>query len=252
MTATYQREYMRTTQGAVKKEKLSDTLARTVKRMIDSGGYETGDRLPTIAEMADMFQVGAPTLREALKKLQAAGIIHIRHGAGIFVAENHDALFVHNPVAERNPSKKVIIEMLEARLAVEPYTAGLAAERATEKQIERMAEILDEAREALEKGDRDAVAEAGLSYHRQIAMASQNNVISQLLALVSGLFQTELYLVQDLYGNTERDYREHRSILAAISKRNRGLAARRMRHHITNVRVAVERYYDEHASETVE
>jgi GntR family transcriptional repressor for pyruvate dehydrogenase complex len=202
--------------------------------------------------MADMFQVGAPTLREALKKLQAAGVIHIKHGAGIFVADNHDALFVHNPIAERKPSKKVILDMLEARLAVEPFTAGLAAENASGKQIERMGDLLDDARDAMTHGDYKTLAEASLGFHREISIASHNGVISQLLALITGLFQIELYTVLDIYGNTERDYREHRSILAAIAKRNRPLAVRRMRHHIANVRVAIERYYDEQGNETVE
>lgn len=240
---------MDTPTGAVRKEKLSDTAARAIKSMIDSRGYQSGDRLPTIAEMAGKFDIGAPTLREALKKLQAAGIIRIRHGAGIFVADNHDSLFVHNPIVDRKPSKKVVLDMLEARLAVEPFTAGLAAENGTDEQIEKMGALLDRAREALTCRDYETLAEASLGFHREISLASHNGVISQLLALISGLFQIELYTVLNIYGNTERDYQEHRSILAAIEKRNRNLAVRRMRNHLTNVRVAIEKYYEEHPDE---
>lgn len=242
---------MRPPPGKVDNEKLSDRVAWAVKSLIDSGGYETGDRLPTIAEMAGMFEVGAPTLREALKKLQAASVIHIKHGAGIFVAENHNALFVPNPVLERKPTKKVILDLMETRLAVEPFTAGLAADNATEAQIERMGGLLDSAREFLDKGESAPLAEANLAYHREISIASGNGVISQLLALITGLFQIELYAVLEIYGSTERDYVEHRSILAAIKKRNRTLAVRRMRNHLTSVRVAIEQYYDLKEDETV-
>ncbi len=235
---------MRTHAAKVHKEKLSDRLARAIKGMIDSGGYEIGDRLPTIAEMAGMFEVGAPTLREALKKLQTSGVVHIKHGSGIFVAEHHDSLFVHNPVIERKPSKKVMLDLMEARLSVEPFTAGLAAEHATEAQTDRMGSLLDSARVSLDRGESLPLAEANLAYHREISIASGNGVISQLLALITGLFQIELYAILEIYGSTERDYIEHRSILAAIKKHNRPLSIRRMRNHLASVRVAIEQYYE--------
>jgi len=194
----------------VRKEKLSDTLAHAVKRMIDSGGYEAGDRLPTIAGMAESFDVGAPTLREALKKLQAAGVVSIRHGSGIFVGEDHDSWFVHNPVVERKPTKKSILDLMETRLAVEPFAAGRAVEHGTEAQIQRMGELLDRARNALDAGETDTLATASLAFHREISLASHNSVLSQLMALLTGLFQVELYAVLDIYGNTEQDYKEHR------------------------------------------
>lgn len=243
---------MKSRAGEVHKDKLSDRLARAIKRMIESGGYEIGDRLPTIAEMAGVFEVGAPTLREALKKLQTSGVIHIKHGSGIFVAEHHDSLFVHSPVSGRKPSRKVILDLIEARLAVEPFTAGLAAEHATEIQITRMGTLLDSARESLKKAEYGPLAEANLGFHREIAVASGNGVISQLLALITGLFQIELYAVLEIYGSTERDYIEHRAILSAISRRNRPLALRRMRNHLASVRVAIERYYELHEDEVAE
>lgn len=220
--------------------------------MIDQGKYEVGDRLPTIADMARSFQVGAPTLREALRKLQSAGVITVRHGAGIFVAQNHDALFVKNPVSMRKPSKKVMLDMIQTRLAVEPYTAGLAAENATAEQLDRMESILDETRAALDIFDDATLAKCGLAFHREIALASHNGVMSQLLELLSGLFQTELYAVLNIYGNTETDYQEHCDILDAITKRNRELAVTRMRNHLTSVYAATEYYYETHREEFVQ
>lgn len=234
--------------GAIPKEKLSDSLARAVKRLIDSGGYETGDRLPTIAEMAGMFGVGAPTLREALKKLQGAGVVNIKHGAGIFVAENHDSLFVRNPLIERKPSKKVILDMIDARRAIETYAAGLAVDHATDQHIAEMHDLLDRAKGSMEEGDQPGLAAANMGFHREIAIASYNGVISQLLALITGLFQTEFYAVLEIYGRTDGDYKEHLGILDAIEKRNKELAVRRMRNHLDNIHVAIETYFNEKAS----
>jgi GntR family transcriptional repressor for pyruvate dehydrogenase complex len=236
---------MRPLEGTIKKEKLSDSLARAVKRLIDSGGYQVGDRLPTISDMAGMFEVGAPTLREGLKKLQAAGIIHIKHGSGIFVAENRDSLFVHNPVAERTPSRKMVLDMLEARIAVEPFAAALAADHATREQILSLTEILHEARRAIDRGSETDLAEANLAFHRQVAVASNNHVLSQLLPLITGFFQPELNKVFEVYGSTEQDFAEHREILSAIRRKNSSLASKRMRNHLESISVALTSYYDQ-------
>ena len=159
--------------------------------------------------------------------------------------------FVHNPVAQRKPSKKVILDLMEARIAIEPYVTGLAAVNASKSQIATMGDLLDEARRAIEEDETETLAEANLALHREISLALQNSVMSQLLALITGLFQIELYAVLDIYGSTEQDHTEHRGILAAIKKRNRNLAARKMRNHLENVRVAIEEYYKIHQEETI-
>lgn len=72
--------------GDVQREPLADTLAQRIRSVIDTGAYGEGQRLPTILEMARRFAVGAPTVREAVKKLQALGVVDVRHGLGVFVA----------------------------------------------------------------------------------------------------------------------------------------------------------------------
>ena len=65
--------------------RLSDELVRRIAGSISAGRYTTGDRLPTIAEMARGFRVGLATVREALTKLEAMRIVEIRHGSGVYV-----------------------------------------------------------------------------------------------------------------------------------------------------------------------
>lgn len=69
----------------IRKQRLSDELVRRIRGSIEVGQFRAGDRLPTIAEMARRFDVGSATVREALTKLEMAGIIEIRHGSGVFV-----------------------------------------------------------------------------------------------------------------------------------------------------------------------
>ena len=76
----------------VARESLVDRLAGEIRTSINSGDYTMGERLPTIMEMARRFGVGHPTVREALKKLEAIGVVEIRHGSGVYVTRTQDVL----------------------------------------------------------------------------------------------------------------------------------------------------------------
>jgi GntR family transcriptional repressor for pyruvate dehydrogenase complex len=69
----------------IRKQRLSDELVRRIRGSIETGQFRPGDRLPTIAEMARRFDVGLATVREALTKLEMAGVLEIRHGSGVYV-----------------------------------------------------------------------------------------------------------------------------------------------------------------------
>ena len=69
----------------VLRQSLADDVAQRITQLIQSGNYGPGARLPAISRMATQFAVGAPTLREALKKLETVGVVDIRHGSGVYV-----------------------------------------------------------------------------------------------------------------------------------------------------------------------
>jgi DNA-binding FadR family transcriptional regulator len=69
----------------VTRERLSDALASRIGRSIQSGELRAGERLPAIAAMARAFRVGAPTVRQALTKLETMQLVDVRHGLGVYV-----------------------------------------------------------------------------------------------------------------------------------------------------------------------
>jgi len=69
----------------IRRERLTDNLATRISDLIRSGEFRIGDRLPPITQMARAFRVGAPTVRQALTKLEALEIVEIRHGVGVYV-----------------------------------------------------------------------------------------------------------------------------------------------------------------------
>lgn len=67
------------------RERLSDRLAARIGGSIETGRYQSGDRLPSIGEMARAFGVGAGSVRVALTKLEMRRVVEVRHGQGVFV-----------------------------------------------------------------------------------------------------------------------------------------------------------------------
>lgn len=224
----------------VYRQSLSDDIAQRITQLIQGGGYEPGSRLPTISRMAQEFGVGAPTLREALKKLETVGVVAIRHGSGVYVGRAPTSLLMSNPIMEVAPSRKLLVDLIEARLPVETTTTSLAARNATDAHLDEMERLLDKAHSNL--NDPAVLTEINLDFHRQIAVASGNVVLHQILDVLSSLFRREQRMILDIHGRRDDDYAEHRQIYEALRARDVTLATARMQQHLERVRDVLLKY----------
>src|ERR1043165_1605723 len=163
---------MRDAFAPVLRQSLSDKLAQRIRAMIRKGDYQMGDRLPPIMEMARRFGVGHPTVREALKKLEAMGVVEIRHGSGVYVSRNKEVLVLASPDYSGTLTKKLLLDLIQARTPIEMQSASLAAVHATDEHLKEMRRLLTTAEENL--ANDDALSMANMSFHRQIALASGN------------------------------------------------------------------------------
>ena len=78
---------MRNDFSPIHRERLPDNVADRLLDLIRAGAYRAGDRLPPIAQMARAFRVGAPTVRQALTKLETLEVVEVRHGLGVYVRD---------------------------------------------------------------------------------------------------------------------------------------------------------------------
>lgn len=218
----------------VYRQSLSDDVAQRITNLIQSGGYVPGSRLPTISQMAHDFAVGAPTLREALKKLETVGIVAIRHGSGVYVGRSPDTMFVSNPIFGGAPTKKQLVDLLEARIPIETRTTALAAANATDLQLKEMATLLDRAAASFD--DPTTLSETNMAFHRHIALSSGNAVLFQILDVLSTLFRQEQRVILEIHGRKQDDHGEHVDIFKAIQSRDVERAAQRMQSHLERVR----------------
>jgi DNA-binding FadR family transcriptional regulator len=134
----------------------------------------------------------------------------------------------------------VLLDLIEARMPLEVRTAELAAQRASSRHMAEIRRLLAAAREHID--DDEILNRTNMAFHRQIAIASGNSVLAQLLEALTGLFAAEQRLIIDIQDSRHEDHAEHVGIYEALRRRDAGLARRRMQAHLDGVRRDLQRW----------
>ena len=214
-------------------------VVEALTERIRDGRLAPGTKLPTEAEVMGEFGVSRTVVREALSKLQAAGVVETRHGVGTFVVGPADAsAFRIEP--QQLATLRDVIAVLELRIGVETEAAGLAAQRRSEANLAAMRRAIAEFAAAVEEG-RDAVA-ADFQLHTEIARATQNEHFAGLMATLGARIIPRARLdpaeavdpLRQAY--LRRVNAEHESIVDAIAAQDVEAARAAMRTHLANSR----------------
>ncbi|AYG06223.1 FCD domain-containing protein [Pseudomonas fluorescens] len=172
----------------VRQRRLSDDIVEQLEGMILEGTLKSGERLPAERALAEQFGVSRPSLREAIQKLAAKGLLVSRQGGGNYVVETLGSTF-SDPLLhllESNPEAQR--DLLEFRQTLEASCAYYAALRATEVDRERLTAAFDALQDCYARDDEVSRIEEGAAdarFHLAIAEASHNAV---LLHTIRGLF----------------------------------------------------------------
>jgi DNA-binding FadR family transcriptional regulator len=158
-------------------------ISEAIADDIVSGRLAPGERLPSERALAARYGVGRPLVREALRSLGELGLIETHPGRGTYVRSSALA-GVHRPVGLAIRRRGVTVAQLsEARIALESEAAGLAAARASSRDIEK----LESALRALEAAQGIAHVQRDLAFHLAIAAAAHNPVIEMMLESIAPL-----------------------------------------------------------------
>lgn len=193
---------------------LSSDLARAVVLLVNDQGLRPGDALESAKSLAARFDVAVPTMREALRRLEGLGVLELRHGSGIYVGANSGRRVLANPLSPK-PDHDQLIELLDARLHIEPHIARLAAEVREPVGLQWMEETLELARKQIAEQD-DALWLTNLDLHRAIATTAGNGVLAEVLdsiLLVHGEAQRKILR---LHGDAAEDHAEHTKLAEAV------------------------------------
>jgi GntR family transcriptional repressor for pyruvate dehydrogenase complex len=206
----------------VKTGKISERIARQIKDTILSGSMKSGDRLPPERELVGHFQASRISIREALKSLETSGLLAIKPGSGVFVAEVNSKPMSESLSSILRIQKTSINELTEARIILEPSIARLAAERMTPEEFLKLEQNIEDTLMIL-KSDSPA-PEQNIRFHSLIAEATHNPVITSTMnPIFDVLKEMNLEIKDNLPTRLElsRDALEyHKKILKAFREKN--------------------------------
>jgi GntR family transcriptional regulator, transcriptional repressor for pyruvate dehydrogenase complex len=220
----------------LRREKLSETVAEQLRSEIRRGGLKSGERIPGHRELADAFSVGLSSIREAISMLVSEGLVETRAGRGTFVREPRRPSLVI--ASDHVLSQREIEEVLEAREVLELQLVGMAAERASGEDVERMRRCLKDMESAVD--DASAYAVADLEFHLALADAAHNRFLRQAVEQIRSLVRQNMQVSFDASrrrtGGLQVSLDSHRQLLEAVEAGDAETARARLfaimsRHH---------------------
>jgi len=193
-------------------------ISAYLQRAIETGAYGEGDRLPPERELAATFQAARSTVRRALDQLEKAGLVSRRLGSGTFVGATTTANRKTHDLADQVSP----IQLIEARLAVEPFTTRLAVLHATRRNLDDMELVLKHAEESL--ADKDDFSKWDGEFHLLIAHASGNPLLINVYRQINHVrlhAQWDAMKEKILTPEVVAAYnRQHRAIFNALNERD--------------------------------
>jgi GntR family transcriptional repressor for pyruvate dehydrogenase complex len=220
--------------GGVARRSLLDDLATSMLALIAERKLAPGDQFESVRSLAERFKVAVPTVREALRRLEATGAVELRHGSGVYVGPNVGRLVLANPLA-LEPSPDRLVELLQARALIEPPVAALAAKTRAEPALEQMARDLEAAAELIAAGDHAQLAEVNMDFHRSLAQASGNATLAEVVESVTVVNVREQLEILHIHGDRQADLDEHRAIYDAVRSGDSARAEQLTREHLDDV-----------------
>src|SRR6266700_1620400 len=157
---------------------LATQATEYLESLIIEGGLEEGAALPSQAEIAARLGVSRLVVREATKTLEARGLIKAQQGKRLVVAAISSAPLRHFFELALRRDADAAVELVEARKAIEVHTARLAAQHATEGDIDAPASCLGQLGKAETLED---FVEADIRFHAVLAKTSRNSILAELV-----------------------------------------------------------------------
>ncbi|MHB1005596.1 MAG: FadR/GntR family transcriptional regulator [Chloroflexota bacterium] len=222
----------------VSRQKLRDQVVDRICQLIADKRLLSGQAMPTEKGLQKEFGVSHTVIREALGVLESRGIIEVRHGVGAFVNAPED-WDVAGPIGFLVGSdRKALLEWLEIRMALEVEAAGLAAQRASDEDLDTLASAASGVAEAGE--DYEAAIQADLGFHLQLARAANNATLAKVIKASLLPLPRSLARTAALPGSLRIAMSEHDEIRHHVARRDPDGARAAMRRHLVRVGTEIE------------
>jgi GntR family transcriptional regulator, transcriptional repressor for pyruvate dehydrogenase complex len=218
----------------IEKQRVADEIVEQLRSLILTGEYSPGSKLPPERELAKQLGVNRASLREALKKLEHLGLVRIRQGDGTrienFMETAGIELISHLIPITAGARPDIIRDVLEFRQIFGCEIARMAAERATDDDLERLREIAEKVK-GFELGA-DELLQLDFEFYVVLAQAARNQVMALLINTVRSAVHSYAPVMVHLNGPAEEVIEQQRALIAAIEVRDPAAAAAAAEAHL--------------------
>lgn len=220
----------------IAKKRIHDQISAQINQMIAEGFLKPGDQLPSERELAERFKVSRNSVRDALRTLEAKGLLEIRQGGGTYVREARLSELYQSMLEALVDQKERTRAILQVRYIIEPGVAFFAAKNATTELLQKLEELI--ARHEAKAIAGDPGVEEDSQFHNTIAQMTGNQYLIWLLRLINEHFEGTRDAVLKYQGSSSR--KGHRNVLQALKNRDPEEARKAMEAHLKDVMEAYE------------
>lgn len=213
-----------------KRENLSDQVYQGLLQMILQGNYQTGDRIPSELELTERFGCSRNTVRGAIKRLDALGMVESRQGGGTYIKSISTNFALNMFIPAMLVGADDLMNLMSFRRGLEVTSARLAAIRATQSDLDSMKADIDAMEEQMQNHKGYAVVTS--EFHNMIAKASRNELLRTMLEIIHWIITSKMADFNEFRRDNSDSYYYHRLIYSAISNHKPEEAAYLMDRHM--------------------
>jgi len=208
-----------------------EAIVQQIVEQIRAGHLVSGQKLPTEVQLGDTYHVSRAVVREAVRTLDAMGLVEARRGSGSYVRNDPIPSITHGLSFSVTPDECSVSSLFEFRATLEASAAYFAALRATPTQVLSLQQAAAESRDAAQAEDVLAFRVADDVFHRTLSEAADNAYLGVSVAAVRHMQNAVTHLITPMRG-TISAAQEHLHIAAAIATGDAEYAEEAMREHI--------------------
>ncbi|MCC8025955.1 MAG: FadR family transcriptional regulator [Clostridium sp.] len=214
---------------AVKKVNIGDQVYDQIKDQIISGSWASGEKIPSENQLMDIFGVSRGTVRQAIQKLSAVGLLETRRGEGSYVRQLGLTNYLQGAVPVAFLSVEELKEVFAFRYLFECGVAELAAENATESQLQKLEKNYKKMLQNL--GNFEKYIAIDYEFHCLLGECTNNTLVCQMYKTIEDSLILSMKKMTEIIGY-DHGKKYHGLILEAVQARDPERAREYMRRHI--------------------
>lgn len=225
----------------LKRMSAADEAFKALHDMIMSGQLKHGDKLPSQGKLAEQFGLSRNTIREAINKLAAMGLLAVKQGIGTLINISSPSAYMASLADHLLLQPATVRDFMEARAIIEIAAVRLAVSRVDANAVTQLEINVAKQRDALKNKDAQAFVACDVEFHTSLAKLGGNKVLPQFLGATTDLLSQFIQEVSLLPHATRNAFSFHRDIFRLICRRDADGAECKMIEHLQDVLMNIEK-----------